>query len=70
MAPLISTVYIYTFFSCFEQLFLCFTQFDDSTHCLNFVKFHDTASLRTCKAEKGTFSHAMKESNVKDGVNS
>ena len=51
----------YPFFSCSEQLFLCFTQFGSSTHCLNFVKFHDTAPLRRCGAKKGTFSYAMKE---------
>ena len=49
------------FFSCSEQLFLCFTQFGSSTHCLKFVKFHDTAPLRRCGAKKGTFSYAMKE---------
>ena len=49
------------FFSCSEQLFLCFTQFGSSTHCLKFVKFHDTAPLRRCGAKKGTFSNAMKE---------
>ena len=27
---------IYTFFSCFEQLFLCFTQFGGGSHDLNF----------------------------------
>ena len=62
MAPLVFTVSVtHTFFSCFEQLFLCFTQFGSSTHCLNFVKFHDTAPLRRCRAKKGTFSYAMKE---------
>ena len=30
---------IYTFFSCFYQLFLCFTQFAGGPHCLNFDKF-------------------------------
>ena len=46
MAPLVFTVSVTdTFFSCFEQLFLCFTQFGSSTRCLNFVRFHDTAPL-------------------------
>ena len=35
---------------------------------LNFMI--DTAPLRRSKAKKGTFSYAMKESTVKDGVNS
>ena len=30
---------ICTFFSCFYQLFLCFTQFGGGPHCLNFDKF-------------------------------
>ena len=34
---------IYTFFSCFELLFLCFAQFGSSSHGLNAEKFHDTA---------------------------
>jgi len=27
---------IYTFFSCFEQIFLCFAQFGGGSRCLNF----------------------------------
>ena len=34
---------IYTSFSCFELLFLCFAQFGSSSHGLNVEKFHDTA---------------------------
>ena len=37
---------IYTFFSCFEQLFLCFTQFGGGQHYFNFDKFHDTVPLQ------------------------
>ena len=63
MLKLQASVYcvFYAFFSCFEQLFLCFTQFGGSIHCLNLVKFHDTDPLRRCKAKKGTFSYALKE---------
>ena len=42
----------YTFFSCFEQLFLCFTQFGGGQHCFNFDKFHDTAPLQKKKKER------------------
>ena len=55
VAPLVSTVYIYTFFSCFGHLFVCFTQFGDSTHCLNFVKFHDTGSFKKVQSQKRNF---------------
>ena len=44
----------YPFFSCFEQLFLCFTQFGSSTHCLNFVKFHDS-SFKKVQSQKRNF---------------
>ena len=45
---------IYTLFSCFERLFLCFTQSGGGSHCLDFDKFCDTAplkfdSLRVCR---------------------
>ena len=43
---------IYTFFSCFEQLFLCFTQFGGGQHCFSFDKFHDTAPLQKKKKKK------------------
>ena len=36
---------IYTIFSCFEQLFLCFCQFGGSWHFLNFDKFRDAVPL-------------------------
>ena len=36
----------YTFFWCFEQLFLCFTQFGGGQHYFNFDKFHDTVPLQ------------------------
>ena len=49
----------YPFFSCFEQLYLCFTQFGSSAHCLNFVKFQDS-SFKKVQSQKGTFSCAMK----------
>ena len=42
----------YTFFSCFEQLFLCFTQFGGGQHCFSFDKFHDTAPLQKKKKKK------------------
>ena len=50
----------YPFFSCFEQLYLCFTQFGSSTHCLNFVKFHDS-SFKKVQSQKRNFFLAMKE---------
>ena len=34
-----------TFLYCFERLFLCFSQFGCSFHCLNFDDFRDTALL-------------------------
>ena len=37
---------ICTFFSCFERLFLCFTQFGGGSHSLDFDKFCDTAPLK------------------------
>ena len=37
---------IYTLFSCFERLFLCFTQFGGDSQCLDFDKFCDTVPLR------------------------
>ena len=45
---------IYTLFSCFERLFLCFTQSGGGSHSLDFDKFCDTAplkfdSLRVCR---------------------
>ena len=40
---------IYSFFQCFYWLFLCFTPFGDSFHCLNFDKFRDTAALKNSK---------------------
>ena len=45
---------IYTLFSCFERLFLCFTQSGGGSHSLDFDKFGDTAplkfdSLRVCR---------------------
>ena len=39
---------IYTFFSCFEQLFLCLTHFCGGSHRLNVEKFRDTAPLAHC----------------------
>ena len=36
---------MYTFFSYFELLFLCCTQFSGSSYCLNFDYFHYTSSL-------------------------
>ena len=36
---------IYTFFSCFERLFLCLTKLGGSYHCLEFNKFCGTAPL-------------------------
>ena len=36
---------IYTLFSCFERLFLCFARFGGISYCLNFDKLPDTASL-------------------------
>ena len=35
----------YTFFECFEPLFLCSTKFGGSSYYLNFDKFCDTAPL-------------------------
>ena len=37
---------IYTLFSCFERLFLCFTQSDGGSQSLDFDKFCDTAPLK------------------------
>ena len=47
---------IYTLFSCFERLFLCFTQFGGGFHSLDFDKFCDTApskfdSPHVCRIE-------------------
>ena len=38
---------IHTFFSCYDRLFSCFFQFGGDSHCLNFVKFIETA-LNSC----------------------
>ena len=48
-APPFVFAVIYSFFQCFYWLFLCFTQFGDSFHCLNFDKFRDTAALKNSK---------------------
>ena len=48
---------IYTLFSCFERLFLCFAQFGGISYCLNFDKFPDTASLSS-RRKQPTFGDA------------
>ena len=50
------------FFSFFEWLFLCFTQFGDSSHCLNLDKFRDTApfSFPTCTSFKTSLNDSSK----------
>ena len=40
---------IYNFFSCFEQLFVRFTQFADGPHSFNSDKFRDTTPLNKAK---------------------
>ena len=42
---------IYTLFSCFERLFLCFARFGGISYCLNFDKLPDTASLSSLRKQ-------------------
>ena len=50
------------FFSFFEWLFFCFTQFGDSSHFLNLDKLRDTApfSLPTCTSFKTSLNDSSK----------
>ena len=48
---------IYTLFSCFERLFLCFARFGGISYCLNFDKLPDTASLGS-RRKQPTFRDA------------
>ena len=59
----------YTFFSCFEQLFLCFTQFGGGQHCFSFDKFHDTAPLQKKKKKKKERRKKRKEERKKERKN-
>ena len=56
---LLSYLYLFSFF---EWLFLCFTQFGDSSHCLNLDKFRDTApfSFPTCTSFKTSLNDSSK----------
>ena len=49
-------------FSFFEWLFLCFTQFGDSSYCLNLDKLRDTApfSFPTCTSFKTSLNDSSK----------
>ena len=47
---------IQTFFGCFEWLFLCFTQFGDSSYCLSSLKvknLHTSCSFPHIPKSKG-----------------
>ena len=44
-SPALPFVFIYSLFSFFEKLFLCFTLFVRSSHCFDFDKFRDTVPL-------------------------
>ena len=47
LSSVFAVLFNHTFFSCYDRLFSYFFQFGGDSHCLNFVKFLDTA-LYSC----------------------